>query len=69
MAFSDNFGYFQVYYNDTVVPIGNYSIDKVKASDNIVAYYTGNQLFNAFYRGETYTLDNGFPPSSLACFL
>jgi hypothetical protein len=64
VAFTDNFNYFQVYYNDTVVPIGNYTIEQVKASDNIVAYFTGNQLFNAFYRGEIYNLDDGFPPAS-----
>jgi len=64
VAFVDNFGYFQIFYNDSIYSISNYSIEQIKASDNILAYFTGNQLFSAFYRGETYVIEDGYPPAS-----
>lgn len=64
VAFTDNFGYFQIFYKGEITQIGNFAIEQLKASDNIVAYYTGNQLFNVFWHGETYTLEDGNPPLS-----
>jgi hypothetical protein len=64
VAFTDNFGYFQVFYKGQIYPIRNIVIQDIKASDNLLAYFTGNQLFNVFYRGENLTLEDGNPPIS-----
>jgi hypothetical protein len=64
VAFTDNFGYLQIFYKNKLHQIENYTIESLKAADNLVAYVTANQLFEVFHQGETFTLEDGNPPTS-----
>ncbi|MCA9749290.1 MAG: hypothetical protein KC414_09295, partial [Romboutsia sp.] len=61
LCFTNMYGEFKVYYQDSTYIIGQWAVNQIKAGDNTIVYLDNNNIFKIFYEGEVTFLESNPP--------